>query len=387
MKALVSWAVAHARTVLLALLILLATGAAAYVTIAKEANPEVDIPIFFVTVPYPGVSADDAERLMLRPLERELQGIAGVDELQSWAGEGFALVRLDFEPGTDNRRALADVRSEVDSVEPELPEDAQEPDVREVDLSLFPVLTVNLSGSMNERTLVRVARNLRDEIEALPGVLEVDIGGDREQMMEVLADPLVIESYALSYGEVTGAIQRNNQLIAAGAVDTGAGRVPLRVPGTIDGPQDVRDTPIRVDGDAVVTVGDVAEVRSTYHDPEGFTRINGQPSVSLEISKATGANILDVVARARATIERKAVSLPDSLEVTYLQDGAKDVRDLLGDLENNVITAVIIVALVVLGAMGLRLALLVGIAIPGAFLTGILVLWLGSRSTSSCCSR
>ena len=376
MKDMVAWAVAHARTVLLALLILLTTGAAAYVTIAKEANPEVDIPIFFVTVPYPGVNAGDAERLMLRPLERELQGIAGLDELQSWAGEGFALVRLDFEAGTDNRRALADVRAEVDSVEPELPEDAKEPDVREVDLSLFPVLTVNLSGPMDERTLVRVARDLRDEIEALPGVLEVDIGGDRERLMEVLTDPLVLESYALSYREVTGAIQRNNQLIAVGAVDTGAGRVPLRVPGTIDGPGDVRDTPIRVDGDAVVTVGDVADVRSTYHDPEGFTRINGQPSVSLEISKATGANILDVVARARATIEREAANLPDSLEVTYLQDGAKDVEDLLGDLENNVITAVIIVALVMLGAMGLRLALLVGIAIPGAFLSGVLVLWL-----------
>jgi multidrug efflux pump len=373
---LVSWSVDHARTVLLALLVLLAMGAAAYVTIAKEANPEVDIPIFFVTVPYPGVSAADAERLMLRPLERELQGIAGVDELQSWAGEGFALVRLDFEPGTDNDKALADVREEVDSVAPELPQDAQEPDVREVDLSLFPVLTVNLSGPMDERTLIRVARNLRDRIEALPGVLEVDIGGDREEMMEVLADPLVLESYALSYQEVTGAIRRNNQLIAAGAVDTGAGRVPLRVPGTIDGPQDVRDTAIRVDGDAVVTVADVAEVRSTYQDPEGFTRINGQPSVSLEISKATGGNILDVVARARATIEREVERLPDSLEVTYLQDGAKDVEDLLGDLENNVITAVIIVALVILGAMGLRLALLVGIAIPGAFLTGILVLWL-----------
>ncbi len=376
MKGLVTWSVAHARTVLLALLILLLTGTGAYVTIAKEANPEVDIPIFFVTVPYPGVSADDAERLMLRPLERELQSIRGVDELQSWAGEGFALVRLDFEAGADNRQALADVREEVDSVQPELPEDAHEPDVREVDLSLFPVLTVNLSGPMNERTLVRVARDLRDEIEALPGVLEVDIGGDREEMMEVLADPLVLESYALSYQEITGAIQRNNRLIAAGAVDTGAGRIPLRVPGMIDDPQDVRDTAIRVEGDTVVTVGDVAEVRSTYHDPEGFTRINGQPSVSLEISKATGANILDVVARARATIDREIANLPESLEVTYLQDGAKDVEDLLGDLENNVITAVIIVALVILGAMGLRLALLVGIAIPGAFLTGILVLWL-----------
>lgn len=376
MMSIIAWSVAHARTILLVLLTLLATGGAGYATIAKEANPDVDVPIFFVTVPYPGVSAGDAERLMLRPLERELQGIRGVDEMQSWAGDGFALIRLDFEAGWDSREALADVRAEVDSAEPELPADAEEPDVQEVDLSLFPVLTVNLSGPLDERTLVRMARDLRDRIEALPGVLEVDVGGDREEMMEVLADPLVLESYALSFNEVTSAIQNNNQLIAAGAVDSGTGRVPLRVPGTIDGVEDVRNTAIRVQGDTVVTVGDVAEVRSTFHDPESFTRINGQPSVSLEISKATGANILDVVARARAAIEAERSDWPDSLEVTYLQDGAEDVEDMLGDLENNVITAVIIVALVVLGAMGLRAALLVGIAIPGAFLSGILVLWL-----------
>ncbi|WP_028484138.1 efflux RND transporter permease subunit [Thioalkalivibrio sp. ALE17] len=376
MKALIAWAVEHARTVLLFLLLILVLGATAYQVVPKEAAPEIDIPIFFVSVPYPGVSPEDAERLMLRPLERESQTLPGVDEMQSWAGEGFALVRLDFEPGWDNRRALSDLREEVDQVRPELPAGAEDPSVSEVDLSLFPVLTLNLSGPLDERTLVRLARDLRDRVEAIPGVLEADVGGDREEQMEVLVDPLVLETFELSFDELTRAIERNNRLVAAGALDTGAGRIPLRVPGTIDDVDDVLDTAIRVEGDAVVRVRDVAEVRQSYLDPEGFTRIDGQPSVSLEIRKASEANILEVVAAARATIEAARADWPETVEVTYLQDMARDVDDLLGDLENSVIAAVLIVALVILAMMGARAALLVGVAIPGAFLGGILAIYL-----------
>ncbi|OOC09503.1 MULTISPECIES: efflux RND transporter permease subunit [Thioalkalivibrio] len=376
MNALIAWAVTHARTVLLFLLLILVTGSMAWVVAPKEAAPEIDIPIFFVSVPYPGISPEDAERLMVQPLERELQGLPGVDEMQSWAGEGFALLRIDFEPGWDNRQALSDLREEVDLVRPELPDGAEEPSVSEVDLSLFPVVTVNLSGPLEERTLVRLARELRDRVEALPGVLEADIGGDREEQMEVLVDPLVLETYELSFGDLSRAIERNNRLVAAGAVDTGVGRIPLRVPGTIDDIDDVLDTAVRVENDTVVRVRDVAEVRRSYRDPEGFTRIDGQPSVSLEIRKQTDANILEVVSAARATIEASRAEWPDSLEVTYTQDQAKDVADLLGDLENNVITAVLIVALVILVMMGGRAALLVGLAIPGAFLGGILAIHL-----------
>ena len=372
MKALIGWCVDHARTVLLLLGLMLIAGAIAYDRIAREAAPEIDIPIFFVTVTYPGISGEEAERLMLRPMERELQGLDGLDTMQSWAGEGFAMLRLDFQAGWNNRDALSDVREEVDNVRPDLPAEAQEPVVQEVDLSLFPVLTSTLSGPVSERALVQLARELRDRIEAKPGVLEVNIGGDREEQLEVLVDPLVLESYQLSLDEISSAISRNNRLIAAGAVDTGIGRIPLRVSGTLEDVPDVLDTAVRVRDDTVVRIRDVAEVRQSYRDPESFTRIDGQPSVSLEIRKRAGANILDVVQRSRAIIEDAREGFPEAVEVHYLQDMAEDVAELLGDLENNVITAVLIVALVILAVMGLRAAVLVGIAIPGAFLAGIL---------------
>ncbi|AHE97196.1 efflux RND transporter permease subunit [Thioalkalivibrio paradoxus] len=376
MKALIAWAVDHARTVLLFLLLILVLGASAWSVIPKEAAPEIDIPIFFVSVVYPGVSPEDAERLMLRPLERELQGVPGVDEMQSWAGEGFALVRVDFLPGWDNRRALADLREEAEQVRPDLPDGAEDPEVMEVDLALFPVLTVTLSGPLDERTLVSMARELRDEIESQPGVLEVDIGGDRDEQIEVLVDPLVLETYELSFDQLHRAIERNNRLVAAGAVDTGAGRIPLRVPGTIDHVDDILDTAVRVENDTVVRVRDVADVRQTFRDPEGFARIDGQPAVSLEIRKQSEANILEVAAAARESVEAARAGWPASVEVVYVQDMARDVADLLGDLENNVITAVLVVALVILLLMGARAALLVGLAIPGAFLGGILVIYL-----------
>jgi multidrug efflux pump len=196
----------RSRSVLLVLLALLAAGGMAYGQIAKEAAPDIDVPTFFVTVSYPGISPEDSERLLVRPLERELGGIEVLDEMQASAGEGFALLRLDFEPGYDNRRALADVREEVDVVRPELPPGVEEPVVTEVDLSMFPVLIATLSGSAPERTLVQMARELRDRIEALPGVLDVEIGGDRDDLLEVLVDPRTLETYRLPFDELVASI-------------------------------------------------------------------------------------------------------------------------------------------------------------------------------------
>ncbi len=376
MKGVLAALFSRTRSVLLLLLALLAAGGIAYVSIAKEAAPDVEVPIFFVTVSYPGISPEDSERLLIRPLERELSTLAGLDEIRASAGEGFALLRLDFQAGYDNRRALADVREEVDLVRPELPPGAEEPVVTEVDLSMFPVLTATLSGSVPEATLIRIARDLRDRIEAVPGVLEVAIGGEREDLLEVMVDPQTLETYRLPYGELIAALERNNRLVAAGAMDTGAGRVTLKVPGVIESVEDVLDLPVLAYEGTVVTFDEVATARRTFKDPEGFARINGQPAISLEIRKRGGANILDTVAAARAIIDEASHDWPGGVEVRYLQDQARDIRDLLGDLENSVLTAILLVMLVIVAALGGRSSWLVGLSIPGAFLSGVLVLYL-----------
>ncbi|MBE0510583.1 MAG: efflux RND transporter permease subunit [Gammaproteobacteria bacterium] len=376
MGGIVQAAIDRARTVLMLLLLILGMGALAWSSIPKEAAPDVQIPIFFVNVGYSGIAPEDSERLLVRPLERELQSLAGLKDLYAKAGEGFALIRLDFEAGYDNQRAMSELREKVDQVKASLPAGSDEPIIQEVDLSMFPVLTVALSGPIPERTLIRLARELRDRIEALPGVLEVNIGGDRIDVLEVIADPLTMESYQIPYHQLIQAIERNNRLVAAGAMDTGAGRVTLKVPGVIESLEDVLSLPVKVDGNTVVTFGDVATGRRSFMDPQSYARINGQAAVALEIRKRAGANIIDTVDQARAVIDAAGRDWPEALQVDVLQNMGDDIADLLGDLENNVLTAVVLVMLTIVAALGGRSSWLVGLAIPGAFLGGVLAIYL-----------
>ncbi len=372
MRSLIAAVFSRSRSVTLILLLIIAMGVIAYIDIPKEAEPDVNIPIVYVSMAYEGISPEDAERLLVRPMERELSSIEGLAEIKGTATEGFASVLLEFDAGFDADRALDDVREGVDIAKSELPQGAEEPRVSEVNVALFPVLTVALSGPVPERALIDAAEALQDRIESLSGVLEADIGGNREELLEVAVDDRVMQTYGISYADLFNLVSRNNRLIAAGALDTGAGRLSVKVPGVIEDMDDVLSLPVKVVDDRVVTFGDVADVRRTFKDPNEFARINGQPAVTLEVSKRVGANIIEVNNQVRAVVEAMRAEWPASLEVTYLQDRSEDIRTMLRDLQNNVVTAVVLVMIVVVAAMGWRPALLVGLAIPGAFLTGIL---------------
>ncbi|HUF55328.1 MAG TPA: efflux RND transporter permease subunit [Thermohalobaculum sp.] len=374
MRTLIEAAFGRSRTVLLLLLLTLIAGATSYLTIPKESAPDIPIPVIYVSISYQGIAPEDSERLLIRPMETEMQSLEGLDELKATAAEGYASIVLEFEPGFDADEALDAVREAVDRAEPELPAGAEEPVVREVNVALFPILTAVLSGPVPERTLVTVANELKDRIETIRGVLEVDIGGEREEMVEVLVDPAALESYGISYEAVLQGVERNNQLIAAGAIDTGAGRLTLKVPGVIETLDDVLDLPVKVENGTVVTLRDLALVRRTFEDPQGFARIAGQPAVSLEIKKRLGANIIETVAAIRAAIERASGEWPAALDVVFLQDESEQIETMLGDLENNVLSAILLVMLVIVATLGWRSALLVGLAIPGSFLAGIAIM-------------
>lgn len=374
MNAIINAAFSRGRTIVLTFVMILLMGGNAYLTIPKESEPDVTIPTMYVTVSHEGISPDDAERLLVRPLEKELQAIEGIKEMRSTAAEGFASVILEFDAGFDPDQAIQDVREKVDIAKAELPPDSDEPHVTEVNFALFPVLTVVLSGTAPERTLVNIARDLQDTIEALPGVLEVDIGGDREEVMEVIADPSVMETYDISYIDLYSLVQRNNRLVAAGALETGAGRMVLKVPGVIEDIEDVLNLPVKVVGDTVVTFKDVATVRRTFKDATGFARVAGNPAVVLEISKRSGANIIETIETVRGIIAAEQSTWPPGIAVSYLQDKSERIREMLGDLQNNVVAAIVLVMIVIIAALGVRPALLVGLAIPGSFLAGILAL-------------
>ncbi len=321
-----------------------------------------------------GISPEDAERLLVRPMEKELQSIEGLKEMRSTAGEGHASVELEFSTGFDSKQALTDVREKVDLAKVKLLEATDEPEVVEVNVALFPVLTVSLSGPLPERGLVAIARDLQDRIEALPGVLEAVIGGDREALLEVIVDPAVMETYGVQYAELFALVSKNNMLVAAGAMDTGAGRLVLKVPGVIEALDGIFHIPVKVEGSRVVTFGEVANIQRSFKDPESFARVGGLPAVTLEVKKRVGANIIDTIAQVRKTVEAERAHWPVGIQVGYMQDKSDQIREMLADLQNNILSAIILVMIVIIAALGPRSAILVGLAIPGAFLAAILVL-------------
>src|SRR5699024_10323156 len=219
--------------------------------------------------------------------------------------------------------------------------------VQQINIALLPVLVINLYGQVSERTRVRLAQQLQDELEGLSGVLEVDIGGDREEQVEIVVDPTRLRTYGLSLEQVARSIARNNQLVAAGVVSSGSGRFPLKVPGVIDDPEELLGLAIKSVGGQVVTVSDVATVRRSFKDPEGYARINGVPALALEVVKRPGANIIETIAEVRALTQQMSARWPDAVQVSFTQDRSKDVRTMLSDLQNNVLSSVLLVMIMI----------------------------------------
>ncbi len=376
MNAIIDAAIDRARTVIAVLVLILIAGTYAYIDIPKESDPDINIPIIYVSMTHEGISPEDAERLLIRPMELELRSIEGIKEMTSTASEGHASVTMEFDAGFDVDKALQDVREKVDVAKAKLPTETEEPTVNEVNFALFPVIVVTLSGDVPQRTLIRLARDLEDRIEGVQGVLEADIGGDREEVLEVIIDPVKLESYRISNADLINIVVSNNKLIAAGSMDTGKGRFSIKVPGLYKTAADVLDIPIKVSNDGVITLRDVTDIRRTFKDAESIARLNGSSAVALEVKKRVGMNIIETIEAVKVAVAEEQKYWPDSVVVTYTQDRSGDIRTMLSDLQNNIISAIILVMIVVISALGMRTAGLVGLAIPGSFLIGILYMYL-----------
>ena len=367
-------AVDRHRTVFLLLAFILFAGSISYQTIPKESSPDVQIPIIYISLRHEGISPQDGERLLLRPMEKELQSIEGLKQLEGHASESIASLVLEFDAGFDADRALEDVRNKVDEVKPELPEDTDEPVVQEVNFSRFPILNVILGGNVPQRTLIKIARDLQDKVEGISEVLEAKISGDREEALEIIIDPLLLEGYGLTTQEAFSLLRNNNILIPAGDIDDAGTNFSIKLPGVIETMKDLKNLPIKVKGEATITLDDIADIRRSFKDVQNHASMNGQPSVALNVSKRTGANIIETVANIRALVAAEQPNWPRGVTVTFSQDNSNQILEMLSDLQNNIIFAFILVTIIILAAMGTRNAFLVALTIPGAFLFAILCL-------------
>ncbi len=375
-------AVKNARLTIVALLFLLVAGALSYVAIPKEAEPDVQFPVIYVGLSLQGVSPEDAERLLIRPLESELKNIKGVDKMTASAYQGGGNIVVEFDPSADLSTALDDVRTKVDQTKREFPAGTEEPAVSEVNISEFPVLVTTLSGDVPERVLNQVARNLRDHLEEVPGVLDAKLQGNRDEMVEVIIDPVKLSSYNLQLDQLVGGVSANNQLVAAGTLEGAEGRYAVKVPALLETVEDIANLPIAVSGNAVVRARDLAILRNTFEDAETIARFNGKPAIAIEISKRTGANLIETVDAVKVAATEYSSQFPVGVELTFSQDKSTDIRNLLDDLQNSVLTAVILVFVVILFYLGFRSSMLIGLAIPTSFLMGILFLSLAGLTVN-----
>lgn len=371
----IAWAVHYRRTVLTTLVLLFTAGIYSWFTIPRESDPDVTIPMVYIGVHMEGISPQDSERLIVRPLENELRGLEGIKEMKAVAIESNGQILLEFESDIDIDFAIADVRSAVDRIKGELPQDADDPIINEINFAdIFPMIYVNLSGDIPTRTLVNTARALRDKLESIPEVLEVEIQGDREEVVDIVVDPAVIENYSINQGELYAFASANNQLVPAGTIDNGVGRQPIKVPGLFESPLDILDMPVLTTHDKALSVSDLASLESTFKDPTSIARINGKSSVSLAVKKRSGSNIINGVRQVYEIVAQEKASWPEGVEVSFSQDQSKSINTMLNDLMNNVLSAILLVMIVVVAAMGVRSGILVGMAVPGSFLMGVLLL-------------
>jgi multidrug efflux pump len=380
MIAFLDWFLTRSRLTLSILAAVMVLGTVGYLSIPKEADPDIPIPVFSVVVFLPGISPEDAERLIVRPLETQLKTVEGLKEMNSTASQGYAAVSLEFDVNFNKNLARQRVQEKVDIARAELPQDAEEPQVNEFNIAMDPVISVILSGNVPERTLLRTAKRLERELESLPGVLNADLSGQREEQLEVVIDPARVQSYGVSSVDLFRVVTANNQLIPAGNVDTGRGRFAVKVPGLVERPQDVLSLPVKVSGDSVVTLGDIADVRRTFIDRNTYLRYNGKPAIAVEVVKRIGENVVDTIQRIKKGVDTARAQIPAGITIDYSFDQSYFIQAQLRQLTNAILLAIALVMVVVVASLGLRSGLIVGFSIPASFLIGFLCLWMGGYS-------
>ena len=353
-------------------------GTVSYLTIPKESFPNITVPNIFVVTLYPGVSPEDMESLVTRKLEDELGNISEIKEMTSTSTEGYSSVVLEFDTGIDIEEALQKVRDKVDLAKVELPEDAEEPLVQEVNLSEFPIMQINLSGDYDLEILKDIAEDLQDKIEAIPTVLGVDLTGGLEREVQVDVDLAKLKYYNLSFGDIIGAISAENVTIPGGDISVGTKSFLLRVPGQYQETAPIEDVVLKVNEGKPIYLRDIANVTFGFKERETYSTLDESPVITLGVKKRTGENILEPYDRVSAILDDALPTLPPTTTYKITNDQSKDVKNMVSSLENNIISGLILVIGVLLFFLGVRNASFVGISIPlSMFLSFIILSALG----------
>jgi len=375
MKNYIDAAVSRARTTLSVFVAIMITGFTCYLAIPAELNPDVEVPIVITTIIHQGISPEDAERLLAKPSELELKTVDGITSVSSFSSENAATIITEFDIDFESQFALSEVREAINRAKARFPADTEEPLIQEVSAATLPVVQIAVGGNgVPERVLLQVAEELQREIEILPTILEAEMVGNREQLLEAVIDPAKLETYGISNASIIQTVTSNNQLIPAGQVDTGQGSFSIKVPGLIENADDLFNLPLASNADGVLTVSDIADVRRTFKDATRYSYANGSASISLNVMKRKGTSVTEAMEQVDIVVQQIRPSLPPAVSLSYINNTAPMVIEQNMGLQGNMATAMVLVLIVVIASVGVRSGLLVTLAVPFSFFFAFIVI-------------
>ena len=373
MTRIIDFALSKAKTTLMIAFMIIIAGSYARQEISIAASPNVQLPFISVSVYLDGASPSDTSRLIAKPLENKLMTVSGVKSISSRSTLSFARIFLEFEVGYDMDQALVDIKQSVEETKYDLPREAEDPQISEYSEASFPVMNISITGQGSLRQKVFYAKELKDKVESLEEILKANLSGAPEEVLEGVINKSRMESYEVTLSDIYYSVSNNNLIIPGGTQDTGKGSFNIKVPSIIESAQDVYSIPIKVTQDAIVTLGDIADIKRTFKDFTSYARINGQDAVTLEVQLRVGANSIDASYAIKDILDDYKKSLPENLEILVTQDDTLYSIDMVKELNGNIIAAVVLIMVLVIASMGFRVSMLVGLSIPFCFLFTYLI--------------
>jgi len=371
------------NTILLLAIAILGFGLFSYKNLPKELTPEVVIPTVMVQTPYAGNPPIDIENLITRPIEKEVESVQGIKEINSTSAQGFSLIMVEFNTDVDINKALQDVKDAVDKAERELPDDLKtDPSVQDIDFSEFPIININLSGNYSIDALNDYAEYLEERFDEVDQVSKVEIKGVNDKEVKVNVDPYRMEAVGLSFAQIESAVRSENLSIPGGELRFDQTKRSIRTIGEFEEVSELRNIVVKNTDDKLVYLKDIADVRMGYAYPDSYARLDQKPVVSLQVIKKSGENLLAATDQIFSILDqaREEHQIPEDLKITITNDQSDMIRKQLSNLENSIILGVIFVILVLYYFLGTKNALFVGTAIPmSMFLSFIVLSLIGGR--------
>lgn len=364
----------YKTSVFVLLVLVVIIGLASYINLPVESFPDIKQPVVFVSAPYPGVAPTDMETLVAQPIEDRLKEISKIKKLTSSSSEGYTSVVAEFEPDIDIDEAVRKVREKVDLAKPDLPGDLEEPLIQEINFENIPILIVSITGEQSLVRLKQIAEDLQDEFKNVPGVLDVKLTGGLEREVKINVNPARLQYYNVGVDDVIEAIQKENLTIPGGSMESSALKWTVRVPGEFENVDEMQNIVVKTKNGSPIYLRDVADVFFGFKDEETYSRLNGNPSVTLSIQKRSGENIIRIIDDIKKILAEESQNFPANTRYVVVTDFSEDIRSMVTDLENNIISGLLLVVLVLYFFMGARNGLLVGIAIPLSMLISFVVI-------------